>query len=117
MAKVLKTTRIRVTRKLAELNLQTKYAIDQQEFDSKISQMLSDGSGIIEVMLTLNVSRNRVKKVEHHIKVIDSCKPEPVKVDTEMDELIRNYQPDFEETGEYTYSELSDSEKIIYHSI
>jgi hypothetical protein len=51
------------------------------------------------------------------MKVIASSKPEPVKVDTEMEELIRNYQPDFEETGEYTYSELSDSEKIIYHSI
>lgn len=117
MAVVLNTSETRTTRKLSQLNLQTKRAIDQQMVDAQILQMLGDGVSVISICSMLKVGTTHVKKVEKYLNVLRNPKVLAVEIEPEIDELIRNYKPYHEETGEYRYSELSRDEQIIYHLI
>ena len=105
----------RVRLKLSVLGLKTKGAIQRELKDLEILSMIKEGVEPKEITRLTGADANKIRLMRQTIKI--ESEPKPIKPVPKILKKIERYKPDFEETGEYRYSDLSISEKIIYHQI
>ena len=128
MAEVLGFPKQKVVNKMSKSGFSSMLVIDREQTKIKVNTLLELGLAPNEIVDIVGTSLNIVDKVlrlrRYEAKLKEDRKDKPcvfieaISSSSELKRLeLNNFTPDHEEDERWKYSDLSDSEKLIYHFI